>query len=366
MHKTALFTLATLAAAATPAMGQFEYELAVSREQAAGGSLPSTNLILGGFGEFNGQLYATLSQNNSSNGRITAGLPGQTFNVLVDGTQLTFAGIDPEGFTLTDRIPTTATGLLFADALNDQVVRYDVAGDAVAQVLSSTQIQAATGATNTSLGQGQATLPGGDLLFYDGSSDTLLRTNGTAGNVSTFISPAQFAASPTRGFVTSDSAAADVDYFARVGDTLYFGNDSADRLFSLDTTAADPASTIQSVLAGEQIQAVTGFTGSGLAGFDAIEQGPDGFVYFYEDRADSILRFDPASPSSTLELVLSESQLLAGPAGTDFVGGLVPFGDDIYFYTTTGGLYRINPIPEPASLAVAGLAGLTLLRRRRA
>ncbi|MEM1010809.1 MAG: PEP-CTERM sorting domain-containing protein [Planctomycetota bacterium] len=382
-HSTLFLSISAIATAAAPnASAQiFGVEGRFDRVDAAGGTLavtvfpngPRELQRIGGVGFFEGETVAFVTQNASANGLISSGQPGQTFDVDADFIDFLAAGIDEGGFEIPGSIPSDSQGLFFGDALNDGVFRFNPT-TGITPVLTETQIAAFTGESGASLGLGQAILPSGQLLFFESRSDGLLITDGTSGDIADFATQADFEASPIANFVddpldpASLDDAADVDGFTIAGTDFFHGNGTLDRVFRLDLTASDPLGSATEALSPTDIEAVTGNASINFsAGFVT---GGDGFVYFYENVSDSILRFNPSDPSGTLISVLSDTELSASVAGTDILTGLVPTAGGAGFYTTrldngTNAFFEITVIPEPATAGLVGIASLGLLRRRR-
>ena len=315
--------VAVTACFATSASAQlFDYELSISSEEAAGGALVPTATSngvrffqrIGGIGQFGGETVAFVAQNNSNNGLVTSGTPGTPFVIDASFPNFIASGLDGGGFEIPGQINSDASGLFFADGLNDGIFRFNPT-TGIQVIAREADIQAVTGASSANVGLGQAILPSGDLLFYDGSSDGLLLADGTSGAISTFASAADLAASPIGLFAAAGDVedADDVDGFGLAGNTIFLGNGTLDSIFSIDVSASDPLATATQVLSPSDISGITGNSSIDFRG--GIVQGGDGFVYFYESQADSILRFDPSAPSSSLQLVLSDAELEAGPAG---------------------------------------------------
>ena len=287
----------------------FEQETLVTREQAFGGPLPADGFpIVGGFGVLDGQLYATISQNNSGNGRITTGAPGTTFTVVAGEDDFINAGIDPEGFTLNSQLPVIGNFFQFADTLNDQVASFSPTSG-LNLVNSNAQVEGFTG-TNASLTGAQASF-GNGILFYDTGSDSILQSSPSAsgsGMLSTYLSSSE---------LTDAIGTDDVDGLDIVGNTLVFGSGGGNGVF------AGPVfgdGDITQVLDAGDFESIFG-DGDASIDFRALAVGNDGLVYLYESDSDAIFRFDLTMPEDSLELVLTDQQLSDGPAGTDIISG---------------------------------------------
>ncbi|MFT6862682.1 MAG: hypothetical protein ACJAVK_001241 [Akkermansiaceae bacterium] len=87
-------------------------------------------------------------------------------------------------------------------------------------------------------------------------------------------------------------------------------------------------STGSTLLTSAQIESVTDDQ-DGRAGFVSIFSAPDGLTYFYENDSDSILSMDPNDPVNSLSVVLTEDELINGPAGSDVVGQLTWYDGEI-------------------------------------
>lgn len=305
--------------------------------------------------------YHTVSGNN----RITkleqvGGTP--VFSELVDNATWQAAAGSPTSFMTIYGLGLSGQYLQFADSTSDQVYRVDTTTtNSVSVYASKATIESylvnslglAAGTEAQLLSPHTVHTASGEHYFYEGSSDTILRTNG-ANTVETFLSAATLTS-------VAGNAAVDGGITFDASGNLYWGNNDNDALYVWNTSG----STGNQVLSAAQIQAVTGATSTGFAD---IYFAPDGNIYFYDSRADSILAFDPTDAVNTLSVVLSDTQLSAGPAGTDAVSNLTWWsgnGGVIGWDVLAGGGKGLYAIPEPASLMALGVGALAMARRRR-
>ena len=239
--------------------------------------------------------------------------------------------------------------ITFVNFFDNAVYQVDKVSGTPTQVTDATLIGAFTGVAPNLISANTAN-PAGGAVLYDSITDTILAVD-SAGALSTFVSNADLMT--TQGNDTIGSG------MAMIGSEVYWGDSTSDGLYKSSGGVGSP------VLTQAQIIAVTGETG---AGFGDIFAAPDSLIYYYDSTADSILSFDPANAASTLSVVLSESQLNAGPANTDSVGNLSWFKGGIAWAQTAGSGGRIPgyyAIPEPSSMLLLGLGMVTLVSRKR-
>jgi hypothetical protein len=263
---------------------------------------------------------------------VTWGVAGMDY--ILPGNTLAFVGTD----------------LLFSDGRTDQVYKVDMSTGTATVYLSKTDLSTQIGGSAVTISNGVT--PGGEYVFYESDTDQIVVTAG-AGTVSVLVSTTELQ-NAQGNTVVSGGLTYDAD------DSLYWGNTTTDDLWKRDT-----GGTITEVLSTADITAVTG---AATVGFGDIFTGPDDLIYFRDTTAKAVLSFDPADadPPSTLEIVLSQSDLENGPAGAAYVD---PFSwyagtDNLAFATIGSGNKGYYSIPEPATLALLGLGGLVLIRRR--
>ncbi|MEM7576960.1 MAG: PEP-CTERM sorting domain-containing protein [Planctomycetota bacterium] len=210
---------------------------------------------------------------------------------------------------------------------------------------------------------------------------------------------AYFYESRTDGIVASTginsfaTTVADTDLTALTGDdtisglaaangVLYFGNaagsGNTEGLYSWDLGTGTGSTLVSAAQADGILGGTTGINPTNTSFFAA----PDGNIYFFDTGYDAILSFDPTDALNTLQVVLSQAQLLAGPGNSGVatssngpsIGTVADLGwvdGQLAFLidndsTVTGELGGLYAIPEPATAALLGLGGLAMLRRRSA
>lgn len=254
----------------------------------------------------------------------------QTSSILVTPTAWASAG-NVSQLTAFYGFGISGNYLVWTDTLTDAIWKADKTTGAISNVVTKAQIQGYLG-TSASDSSGSFTIaPNGGLTFFESKSQKFLNV-GLSGNLTTVVS---VGGSATAG-ATYDSTG-----------RLYWGASG-----NIYRYAA--GGTIETVLTSADIIAKTSATGAGL---NDIFFGNDGNIYFYDQTANGILSFNPNAPS-TLTVLLPSS----GRAQTF---GWYNNGSQDYltYHAYTGDLMGIA-IPEPVTMLLLGLGGLTLIRRR--
>ncbi|MCP4248785.1 MAG: PEP-CTERM sorting domain-containing protein [bacterium] len=239
------------------------------------------------------------------------------------------------------------TDLMWTDTGSDAVWKADLGTGAVSAYVTKAQIMTHTGQTAAGSLNANSITPTGELVWYESTSDSVLVTTG-AGTLATLINNADLTA-----LQGNDTFASGIGFDA--GGGMYWGDSTSDSAYMRSA-----GGTLSKVLDVADIIAVSGKT---AAGFGDFFGAGDGLMYFYESTGDNIMRFDPAAPVSSLEIYISEAELLAGPQASDSVVTLGWYDDRLTFHRY--GTYGLYVVPEPTSLSLLGLGALALLRRRR-
>lgn len=242
--------------------------------------------------------------------------------------------------------------LQFGETSSDAIWRVDTGSGALTPYVTKPQIMAHTGLTGASLLTPATSDLMGEYIFYEGSSDSILRTTGS-GTLETLVADLELSAAFGNDRISGGMG---MDALGN----LYWGNSTSDELHG--RTAGGTLHVVLST------SAITDVTGKTSASFSDVFPAPDNMVYFYEGSSDSILQFNPADPAGTLAFHTTEDELVAGPAGSDSVSTLGWYNGDLTWTKITpdsSGLYN-SIVPEPATiLLLAGGMLLVGLRRTR-
>lgn len=250
----------------------------------------------------------------------------------------------------------TGSTLRFANFFDNSVQSVALGSGTPSSYATEAQLLASLGLVSAdfNISANSAVSGSGEVAFYNSDSGARLIAITTGPGAATSVLDQAGITALTGGSTLSGG-------MSFVGDDLYFASNTADGIFKVDTSAPAGGSA---VLTQADIIGVTGET---AASFGDFFTGGDGNVYFYEATGDGIMSFDPTDPVNTLTTVITEAELLAGPANSDLIGNLTWFDGNIAWSQTSSSSGRVRglySIPEPASLALMGLGGLLALRRR--
>ncbi len=326
-----------------------QYRTIATLDQLDDGGFPATNLS-GGVVAEGSTVFAIINNFGTSTPRIVSfddANPGDGPTTVVTTTQYQAANPGDSGISSANYLGLIDGNLIYTDIGTDALFASDVITGITTQRITNASLETQVGG-NARFGT-LATGGPGDILFYDNFSDGIY--SATGGIVTQQLSDVQLTAA-----IGDDTPSG----LTVLGNTAIVGDNNTDAVYSIDLTSK--AGT--QILSTADITAVTGETAAGFLTFVTI--GSE--VFFYDIVSDSILSFDSASPSSSLAVALSDAQLAAGPANTSVITGLFDFDGQLGFYVDGAGdaVKGIYAVPEPTSLALLGLGGLALLRRRTA
>jgi len=241
----------------------------------------------------------------------------------------------------------------FADGMSDEIWRINKHTGVPTKYVSKAGIASVTGGGNVSLVAVQCVIPSnGEHLFYDSTSSNILTTTGSNA-CSVVVSASALLAAFGPGVLPAGGMG-----FDGVGN-LYFGT-------STGSLCRYTAGVLTTVLTRADI---TNLILLSAANFGTMRAGPDGLFYFRNGSGTfgSLLRFSPANPAGTLELIISGDELTNSVAASANVNNMRWHnglgGGWAWHQFGQNGVY-LTPIPEPAALIVS-VFGLIWTRRVR-
>ncbi len=317
--------------------------------------------------------WDTILNGNEATSHFSAVSDGEnTYHILSLGNQPAITKVDADGnattlvssldwafaagttaITAMQSVSLYRDKLIFAETGTDAVWSVDTNTGALSVVASKANIDSYIGGTGPSL-LSAASCYKGNMYFYEGDTDSILVTN-SVGYVETYITDTQLAS-----VAGTDTVSGGIS-FDNSGNLIWGVSESSKGEYPGGIYSWNCSDGGSVLLTDAEIAAVTGATGAMQMG--DILYAPDGLVYFFESRSDSILSFDLSDPAGTLTTVLSEADLLAGPAEYDNVYKLSWYDGNLAF--NENGARGYYAVPEPMTMSLIGLGGLALIRKRR-
>lgn len=299
------------------------------------------------------QAYVLMGNEGGASGQARVvrvdGIGGaNNVSVLADSASFD-AAVGSSIANLTGTIYDAGAFLYVADTTTDSIFTVSKATGAVTQLVDVAAT--AGGSSNPSFGEVDVDR---DLAYYNTATDSTDKTTGLLNGFTTILDDVQLAA------ITGDDTPSGLGIDSQ--GVYYFGQSTSS--VGEDITFFDPSDgtsgvflTEADIVGGDDI----GYSATAFTVLDDVLYMRDG------GTADSFLAIDLATANVTT--VLSEAQLLAGPAASDFAIDFSLFNGQLawtQFSTGGGGIPGIYAVPEPATAALLGLGGLAMLRRRSA
>lgn len=303
----------------------------------------------------NGTTSYQITSGTSANYSVlkTTGLGGvKTTTQIITNAALRAVNGNGNSFSGATGFGRSSAGVLqLADGTSEAIYRINTTNNTISRYVSKADIDLLTG-LDTNILAGHTVLPNGEHAFYDTRSDSFISTS--SGSVSTTISTSALIAiagnADSNGGITA------------FGTSLFWSENTNRRIYSYDTST----STGSVALTTANITSVTGGASFTLG---AMFAAPDNLIYFQDNQSRNVLSFDPTNAAASLTNVLTQAQLLAGPAGTSTLQQFGWYNDNLAFLVNTsagGAAPGLYAIPEVSTFTLS-LGALTLLglRRRR-
>lgn len=342
-HLFGTITLIAILHLALPASAQYIQLIDLPTLNGGTGTALNSATIVGN------DAFAVLSGGGSHRVVKVADIGGaNTVTTLVSTTDWdTTVGGSPSGIA---GIPyASGSDLLIADLVTDQVVKIDQGTGAISLLVDAATI-------GGSLSFGSVDPSDGNLLFYQSTDDTLFKTTGAVNGITTVLTDTELAT------ITGDDTPSGVTADASGVIYLGQGTNSAGE----DINFFDPSGPSSGkVLTEEQIAGVGNDVGFSTTAFDYV----DGKIVFRDGGTnDSIKSVDPSNALASLEVVLDEATLVAGPAASDFVSSFTSFNGNLAWAQTIdagGQIPGIYAVPEPSSIMLLSISLLAMAARKR-
>ncbi|MEM8781276.1 MAG: PEP-CTERM sorting domain-containing protein [Planctomycetota bacterium] len=331
----------------------------------------SGNTFIAGFVGDGSDAFAVISGNDvPAIQKIEDAGGANTVTTTVDSTQLIgLTGNDAYAPAFFDLSGDT---ILSGEITTDQIYGFSTVGiNGVSIEGSEPSLDAFIGGTGPGVFFGAVDAITGETFFYETDTDSII-ANTSVNTFETVVTDTELAALSGDDIISGLAASDGV---------LFFGNASGssplvEGIYAFDTNTG----TGEVLVTADQADAILG----GTNGINPTNTGffaaPNGDIFFFDSGFDAILSFDPDDPLGTLGFVLTQAEILAGPANSGLgtssspVIGITDLGwvdGELAFLigsdsSVTGAIAGIYAIPEPASAALLGLGGLAMLRRRSA